>query len=172
MHEHEKDDPEVLSEIEELGYDPRDVDVDKTPMHAAYLYGFVLFSIFLAWFVMWMLDSSQVSTVEPTEVVRDHMPEESFPLIQSNITAKKDIEDLRALEHVMTDTAGWVDKEAGVARIPVETAIGLMLEEGFETRRSSDSIVLPADELAEEPSDETSDVGAQPEGVADTETEE
>lgn len=163
MHEHEQDDPEVLSEIEKLGYDPRDVDVDKMPWHAVYLYGFVLFAIVLAWFVMWILDRSQVSTVEPTEVVRDRVPEEPFPLIQSNITAKKDIEDLRALEHVKTDTAGWVDEEAGVTRIPVETAIDLMLEEGFKSESPPLTVEPPT--VPDEPT-------ILPFYVEDTETEE
>ena len=169
MHENEQDDPEVLSEIEKLGYDPRDVDVAKTPMHAVYLYGGIAASIFMAWLVMWVLDRSQVTTPEPSDFVRERAPEEPFPLLQSNITAKKDIEDLRALEHVKKSTAGWVDEEAGVARIPVETAIGLMLDEGFETLRSTAVIRAPDDELTEESTDEATEDVAQP---ADTETEE
>ena len=124
-----------------------------------------------------MLDRSQVTTPGPSDFVRERVPEKPFPLIQSNITAKKDIEDLRALEHVMKSTAGWVDEEAGVARIPVETAIGLMLEEGFATQapRSDPFELRPGEEVmnvgSEVESSNEDDV-AQPEGPADTETEE
>lgn len=137
MHEHPQDDPELLSEIEKLGYDPRDVDVEKTPWHAIYLYVGVGFSIFLAWFVMWVIDRSQVTVTEPAKLARDRLPEPPYPLLQSNATVKKDIEDLRAIERVKTEFAGWVDEEAGVARIPVETAIDLMLEQGFESRNAT-----------------------------------
>ena len=61
MHEHSQDDPEVLSEIEKLGYDPRDVPVEKTVMHAVMLFlsvGAVMglaFTLFSASTPVWLI---------------------------------------------------------------------------------------------------------------------
>ena len=47
------------------------------------------------------------------------------------MTAKTDIEDLRRDERIRLNTFAWIDEGAGVARIPIDRAIDLMLEEGF-----------------------------------------
>lgn len=143
MHEHPKDDPELLSEIEKLGYDPRDIKVDKgMAMHAVFLYVGIGLSVLLAWGVMWWIDRSQVVVPEASSMQRDRVPEQPDPLLQSNITAHKDIADLRKLEVAKTDYATWVDKEAGVARIPIAAAMEIMLEQGFE--EGNTSVVEPA----------------------------
>ncbi|HXH62356.1 MAG TPA: hypothetical protein VNI20_13495 [Fimbriimonadaceae bacterium] len=122
MLEHHPDDPEVLSEIEKLGYDPRDVKFEGMWKHAVALFigcG-VCAAIGLA--TMWMFDRQQVWT-HPEEAVRmTELPKQPYPLLQGNITAKTDIEDLRHEERIKTETAGWVDKKDGVARVPVAVA--------------------------------------------------
>jgi hypothetical protein len=135
MHEHEQDDPEVLSEIEKLGYDPRDVPVEQTPKHAYAL--FISFGVMMlvAALVMWLMDRAQGSRSVFTQPLpeRRNAPADPYPLLQSNLTAKKDIHDLRDEEAVKTDTAGWVDESKGTVRIPVATAIELVLKEGLPT---------------------------------------
>ncbi len=133
MHEHEQDDPEVLSEIEKLGYDPRDVPVEKTKTHAIALFVSCFVVMILAGIVMTVIDRMQGSKTvfEQPLPVRQTLPEAPYPLLQTNSTAKTDIHDERAIEAVKTDTAGWVDKGKGVARIPVEQAKALILGEGM-----------------------------------------
>jgi hypothetical protein len=46
----------------------------------------------------------------------------------------KDIYTLRADETQKLSSYGWVDKEGGVTRIPVERAMELMIQRGFATR--------------------------------------
>lgn len=45
------------------------------------------------------------------------------------------LEQLRAQEDRTLSTYGWVNKQAGVVRIPVERAMELQLERGFPTRK-------------------------------------
>jgi hypothetical protein len=47
----------------------------------------------------------------------------------------KDLQALRAWEERVLTTYAWVDREAGIVRIPLERAKDLMLERGFPTRR-------------------------------------
>ncbi len=129
MHDHNHDDPETLSEIEKLGYDPRDVPVEKTWIHAVLLYASIAVTMVLAWLVMTVFDRAQVGKPQSATAVRSSTPPEPYPLLQSNKTAKTDIIDLRKAEQIKTDTAGWVDQGKGIAHIPVEDAKHLVLED-------------------------------------------
>lgn len=46
----------------------------------------------------------------------------------------KDLHTLRAEEAKQLDTYGWVDKEGGVTRIPVDRAMEVILQRGFAVR--------------------------------------
>jgi len=47
---------------------------------------------------------------------------------------RQDLNDLRAVEEQVLTTYGWVDKNAGVVRIPIEQAMKLMVERGLPAR--------------------------------------
>jgi hypothetical protein len=46
-----------------------------------------------------------------------------------------EIQQLHAQEDQILSTYGWVDKGAGVVRIPIDRAMELQLERGFPTRK-------------------------------------
>jgi hypothetical protein len=46
----------------------------------------------------------------------------------------KDIYTLRADEQQKLTTYGWVDKDGGVTRVPIDRAMELMIQRGFPTR--------------------------------------
>jgi hypothetical protein len=62
----------------------------------------------------------------------DRLPPE--PRLQT--TPRQDLIDLRAREEQLLQTYGWVDRNAGVVRIPIEEAIRLTLERGLPVRPS------------------------------------
>ena len=45
-------------------------------------------------------------------------------------TAEEDIAILRTREEELLSTYGWVDREAGIVRIPIDQAIELLAEDG------------------------------------------
>jgi hypothetical protein len=47
----------------------------------------------------------------------------------------KDMDALRAREASILTTYGWVDRQAGVGRIPIDRAIDLVLEQGLPAAR-------------------------------------
>ncbi len=57
----------------------------------------------------------------------------SEPRLQ--VEAPKDLRAHQATEHEILTTYAWVSKEAGVARIPIERAMQLVLERGLPTSR-------------------------------------
>jgi hypothetical protein len=60
----------------------------------------------------------------------DRLPPE--PRLQTN--PKQDLKDLRALEADALDHYGWVDRNGGVVRLPIENAMKLTLERGLPSR--------------------------------------
>jgi hypothetical protein len=54
---------------------------------------------------------------------------EAHPAIQ--------IQELRAQEAQTLSTYGWVDKKAGVVRIPIDRAMELQLQRGFPARKEA-----------------------------------
>lgn len=143
MHEHEEDDPELLSDLVRLGYDYRDVKVDGMWKHAIGLFGGVGICAALGYATMWYFDSQQVLGNEGREARTQDLPEQPYPLLQSNVTVKKDIKDLRAQEKLKTDTAGWVDKDAGVAHIPVSVAKRIFYIESRRAPQQSPAEATP-----------------------------
>jgi hypothetical protein len=69
-----------------------------------------------------------VETSPPTE-----FPTPAAPRLQPNpidqTTAIEELEELRAREDAMLNSYDWVDREAGVVRIPIERAMELVVEE-------------------------------------------
>ena len=50
---------------------------------------------------------------------------------------RQDLADLRAKEQELLDSYGWVDKNAGVVRIPIDAAMKLTLERGLPSRQGT-----------------------------------
>ena len=61
------------------------------------------------------------------EANRPRLPPE--PRLQSSPV--RDMEELRAREDSVLTTYGWVDRREGIARIPIDRAIEVLLEEGL-----------------------------------------
>ncbi len=57
------------------------------------------------------------------------------PRLQTN--PRQDLRDLRATEDQVLTTYGWVDKNAGTVRIPIDEAIRLVIERGLPARTES-----------------------------------
>jgi hypothetical protein len=55
------------------------------------------------------------------------------PRLQTN--PRQDLLDLRAQEDEVLRSYGWIDRNAGVVRIPIEEAMRLTLERGLPARR-------------------------------------
>ena len=74
--------------------------------------------------------ASPVSRPAP-EAGGERLPPE--PRIQANPAA--DMETLRRREDAVLTTYGWVDRSAGIARIPIDAAMKQVLEEGLPVRQ-------------------------------------
>ncbi len=71
------------------------------------------------------------------------------PRIQAN--PAEDLNDLRLKDETVLTSYGWINQQAGVARIPIERAMKLVLERGLPVRSNA-----PPENDAPQPSDASS----------------
>jgi hypothetical protein len=64
------------------------------------------------------------------------LPPAAEPRLQAD--PPRDLREHRRREEALLSTAGWVDREAGVVRIPVERAMELVAERGLPHRASEE----------------------------------
>lgn len=58
-----------------------------------------------------------------------------FPRFQEN--PQQELQDLRAKQKALLEGYGWVNKEAGIARIPIQDAMKMVVESGLPTREAA-----------------------------------
>jgi|SRR5712692_2793692 len=59
------------------------------------------------------------------------------PRLQTN--PRQDLRDLRAREDAILGSYGWVDRNAGVVRIPIERAMQVTVQRGLPVRAAGDA---------------------------------
>jgi hypothetical protein len=76
-------------------------------------------------------EANQPQPEYPLAVEQDkRLPPE--PRLQTN--PREDLRELRAGEDETLSTYGWVDKNAGVVRIPIDEAMKLVIQRGLPAR--------------------------------------
>ena len=83
--------------------------------------------------IYWYLADHPLSTAPPNpmaETQRQQFPPP--PRIQEHPTIE--LRDFRAQEEQILSTYGWTDKNAGIVRIPIDRAMEIELQRGFQTK--------------------------------------
>jgi hypothetical protein len=101
----------------------------------------LIVSAVLISFVVWVLfkyfESREARRVAPeyplaaTQEVR--VPPE--PRLQTD--PRQDLQDLRAQENQILNSYGWIDKNTGVVRIPIDEAMKLVVQRGLPSRQQA-----------------------------------
>lgn len=68
----------------------------------------------------------------PNPLLYGARPQPPLPRLQPSPVA--DMNRMRVSEQQRLETYGWVDKQSGIAHIPIQRAMDLALERGFPTR--------------------------------------
>ena len=106
-------------------------DVDVASM---FLVALILFlSGALVCLAMWGLMRFLVAKQYAEEVARTPAAKtgESFPQPRLQTQPARDLRRLRAEEEARLNSYGWIDRSAGVAHIPIDQAMDLLLERGL-----------------------------------------
>ena len=91
----------------------------------------------LVWLLFAYFDRREATRVAPAYPLaigrEDRLPPE--PRLQPN--PRGDLQALRAQEEALLTTYGWVDRPAGVVRIPIEEAIRITAQRGLPSRQGT-----------------------------------
>jgi hypothetical protein len=123
------------------GYEKSDLRPKPIVIFGAIL-GVVMLLAFVATYgmihVLGWWDRPRLETPASPLATRAVPPE---PRLQ--IEAPTDLKRLQATEHEVLMTYAWVSKEAGIARIPIERAMQLVLERGLAPAKPAPPAALP-----------------------------
>lgn len=125
MHTDERTDPLV-----ELGYEQRDLHTKNIFKVSMFFFGFAFFSYIAGWAILhygydYFKDPTGVNDLKSAKI-----PAAPNPILQTNVTAKTDMSDLRKHEKEVLTTAGESEFVKGAQRLPIEQAIKLSAERG------------------------------------------
>lgn len=118
------------------GHEGTDVNIKLIVVVLSILAGMAAIVCVLVYGIFAYLADHPLSTVPPNpmaETATQQFP--PAPRLQVHPTIE--LEELRSEEDKILSTYGWTDKNAGIARVPIDRAIDLALQRGFATRPNS-----------------------------------
>lgn len=126
-------------ELKRLGYEPENIKIKALSISGIAFFIFVALNLVgAAWILKW-LNPAAFAAPAPTAAFMKKSPLPPNPLLQTNITTKTDIKELRLHEREMLEGYGVVDD--GHVRIPIERAIELSLQKGMIPGKPSSSVL-------------------------------
>jgi hypothetical protein len=135
--------------LTDLGYETRDVNYRGVGIASLIFFGFLFAMLGIAWLYLAIFephvlrfDQQQMPiTGQRTPQAPPGRMLENTPVLQSNTTVRTDIRFMRLEEERRLNSTGWVDREVGVAHIPIDRAKEMVLRQG---RLPGGGIRLPA----------------------------
>lgn len=101
--------------------------------------GLLVVAVMVHVFLWWLLgaygrqnERAQTQVYPMAAGQQDRLP--PSPRFQQN--PQQELQELRARQKALLDGYGWVNKEAGVARIPIEDAMKMVVERGLPVREA------------------------------------
>lgn len=123
MHTEKREDPLV-----ELGYEIRDLNTVAIRNATIGFFIFTFASVAIAFGVYRVMNPTVFHPQPPTNRVIAPSP---YPMVQTNMTAKTDIMDIRQHETaVLTAPIGWVDEQKTHLHMPIDRAMQIVATRG------------------------------------------
>jgi hypothetical protein len=89
---------------------------------------------FMVWLLFQYFASREAKRVPPEYPLAVSQGERMPPEPRLQTAPREDLRELRASEDELLSSYGWVDRNAGIVRIPINEAMRLTLERGLPTR--------------------------------------
>ncbi len=117
-----------------VGHEERDIAARPIAYFALGIAGLCVFALVLMHVLFGVLATEQAERSAPASPLAESygLKEPPEPRLQTN--PRQDLLDLRARDGAAIHSYGWIDKQAGIVRIPVERAIALLAERGLPAR--------------------------------------
>ena len=121
----------------DVHHETTDVDIRGIVAFAAALFVAAVVIHFFVWLLFAYFSAREAARVAPEYPLaagqETRLPPE--PRLQTN--PRQDLADLRAQEDAVLNSYGWVDKNAGVVRIPISEAMKLVVQRGLPAREQN-----------------------------------
>jgi hypothetical protein len=133
--EHGNDDLEYGPTPPGAKHEHTDIDVSVGYKFALWLAVSMLISVGIVYGSFWFFEAQARTSdglAQKYPLAIDRVREAPRPNLQTQ--PFKDIYQLRQGENQTLTSYGWVDKDSGVTRIPIDRAIDVMLQRGFPAR--------------------------------------
>jgi hypothetical protein len=117
-------------------YEHTDIDVNVGYKFALWLAVAMAISVGIVWATFWFFESQSRSanTLAQKYPLAATQQPKAPPLPNLQTQPFKDVYTLRDNENRQLTSYGWVDKDGGVTRIPIDRAMEVMIQRGFPTR--------------------------------------
>lgn len=127
---------EARSHVDNPAVDHESTDVN---VRAIFSFGAALFvTAVLVHVVIWLLflrfERREAQPVQPAYPLSMTQGARVPPEPRLQIAPREDLHFLREQEDLILNSYGWVDRNAGVVRIPISEAMRLTIERGLPTR--------------------------------------
>jgi hypothetical protein len=119
----------------DLGYEQRDIDPKRIFKVSMYFFAFAFVSYALGWVILWGFGYWQPAE-GVNDLVSNKIPKSPNPILQTNVTAKTDLINMRRAEKETLTTSGESKFIKGASRISIEQAIKLSSERGAKLNPS------------------------------------
>lgn len=121
------------------GYETSDASIKGIALSAIGLFVVIAVSLVIVYGIVQYMDNKKVQADEPVSPlavdVRQLPPE---PRLQ--VDPEVDLARYKAREDSLLHSEGWISKDSGIARIPVDVAMKLALERGFPARKTPEAV--------------------------------
>jgi hypothetical protein len=113
-------------------YESSDANFRNVMLAAAGLFGLMMFGLLLSWgaYELFYQHSADPGAEPKTFTRPDVLP--PGPVLQPD--PHEELLVLRSAEDSVLTTYGWVEREAGIARVPISRAMELVLKKGLPAR--------------------------------------
>ena len=118
---------------ENRAYEDRDLRPKAVGVFAAALVALTLFTLLV---MGWLLSTSSPPRAKTPPIAIQPEPMRPGPALQ--VFPGRDLKEMRATEDRQLHRYQWVDPAAGIASIPIERAMDLIVKRGLPVHESSD----------------------------------
>jgi hypothetical protein len=120
-----------------VGHEQSDVDVRYLFAFAAGLLVTAVFIYVLTWLLFSYFSAREARKSLPEYPLAAEQQTRLPPEPRLQASPRQDLKDLRADEDTLLGGYSWVDRNAGIVRIPIDAAMRLTIERGLPARSGS-----------------------------------
>lgn len=114
------------------GYETTDANARSLALSGVGLFAIIAVSLALMYGALKFFERQHEKTAIPPHVLADTLQIPPAPRLQ--ITPERDLQAFLAAEDSVLHSYGWTAREAGIVRIPIDSAMTLLLKRGLPAR--------------------------------------